>query len=994
MTNEYSKKSSAVQVASIALHGMLLKKSTSLVGRINNGDLEGLSASVEIDDDLSTIIKDLPSDLGGAVKLLQELLGEGLNSIKLQRLSFGYLSREPKIAEIVLTVSVGKNQFHLLILKKIVEKGKNYDEAQAGYLSGLEIDLASDFFKAGALSGLVGDIEIGDLSVYYAKEDLQKINYYPGKTFTNVDKFAPENLKSTRREFAKGLNWSGTIKVGEVNLLAFPPQLDVVGEMEDTPSNAEPVEASEPTPSGGQTADINGQQIVWREVGKSIGPLRFKRIGLSLTSQQNKSHVGVLFDAAISVSGLTLGLNGLGISVPLETPIKPTFDLTGLDLSYDGGSLQISGSLLRIRRPGMADQFDGMALIKAANFTIAGFGSYTRVAGDPSMFVFAVLHKTLGGPPFFRVKGLAAGFGYNRALRLPPIEEVHRFPLVRAALEDNYINQDKPEHLVQDAMFKLRDYVSPSPGDLWFAAGMRFSSFEMIHSFALLSVSFGHEIEIALLGMSKMTVPKNAKPGEAIAYAELAIKAVFRPEEGSIAVEGRLTDESYIFSRNCRLTGGFAFYTWLSGPHAGDFVVTLGGYHPRFNKPHHYPDVPRLGIKWQVSRELTITGEQYYALTPSSLMAGGRFAAVYHSGAIRAWFVAYADFLINWQPFYYDIEMGVRIGVSASLRVSLGFIKVSVSVRVEVAVRLRLWGPEFAGEVEVDLTVISFTIRFGQSRTLPKPLTAAEFINAFLPRSDRTRQPDVISIHINDGLICQKTIIDADKQETEVHVVNAHALRLTTESIIPVTRFGGLADEPTENRHALIAGLGIRPMGKTTLNSDFTVVIYNRLNDDKREDVQLPTPSNLVVVVMETGVPQALWGKSERENVVLRPDISQVENLIVRVPVGVEISLKPKQPQGALPPMPIEKFAYETFSKPIPWCDRLQSNDTLTSEEGGSIKQAMDEAVNIKRKQILDILADKSPFTLNTVDLSSFVNKQAYYFQADPEIARLGQAFR
>ena len=46
----------------------------------------------------------------------------------------------------------------------------------------------------------------------------------------------------------------------------------------------------------------------------------------------------------------------------------------------------------------------------------------------------------------------------------------------------------------------------------------------------------------------------------------------------------------------CRLTGGFAFYTWFSGDHEGDFVVTLGGYQQKFKRPSHYPVVPRLGF--------------------------------------------------------------------------------------------------------------------------------------------------------------------------------------------------------------------------------------------------------------------------------------------------------------------------------------------------------------------------------------------------------------
>ena len=327
----------------------------------------------------------------------------------------------------------------------------------------------------------------------------------------------------------------------------------------------------------------------WFAVDKTIGPLHLGRVGC----EWKNGKIGLLLDSDIQAGGLHLGLTGLRVSLP-PFDLKPEnleLGLDGIDVSYRGGPVSISGAFFRNEitiKDRKSVQYDGMALIKAADFTITGLGSYAFVDNKPSLFIFAILHKTLGGPVFFRVNGLAAGFGYNRTLKLPPIEEVHNFPLVRASLEEDYFKGKS----IQDAMFMLREYIQPSPGDYWFAVGIRFSSFEMVLSFALLSVSFGREVEIALLGVAKMTIPRDAAPGKAIAYAELALRAVIRPEEGTIMVEGRLSNESYIFSRDCHLTGGFAFYLWLSGPHAGDFVITLGGYHPKFVRPGHYPVVP------------------------------------------------------------------------------------------------------------------------------------------------------------------------------------------------------------------------------------------------------------------------------------------------------------------------------------------------------------------------------------------------------------------
>ncbi len=46
------------------------------------------------------------------------------------------------------------------------------------------------------------------------------------------------------------------------------------------------------------------------------------------------------------------------------------------------------------------------------------------------MFLYAVLNFPIGGPPFFFVTGLSAGFGFNRKLVIPDITGVATFPFV------------------------------------------------------------------------------------------------------------------------------------------------------------------------------------------------------------------------------------------------------------------------------------------------------------------------------------------------------------------------------------------------------------------------------------------------------------------------------------------------------------------------------------------------------------------------------------
>jgi len=764
------------------------------------------------------------------------------------------------------------------------------------------------------------------------------------------------------------------------NQLQIPPETVGVTEGETKP--AKPTKTDE--------------MMKWIEVNKSLGPVHLDKVGIGYAD----GAVQLRISGGVQISGLTFFVEGLGAGVLLAWPPKtPTFHLDGLGLVLDVPPVSVSAALVRTKIGGV-DNYDGLALIKADKFTIMGLGSYSTAGDQPSLFMFAVLHAELGGPPCFRVNGLAVGFGYHRKLKLPPIEEVQNFPLVRGALEENYLKPKglSTQELIRNAMEKLREYIPASRGDYWFAAGVRFSSFEMLQSFALLSVSFGHQVEIGLLGMSKLSIPKGAEPGKAVAYAELAIRAVVNPDEGLISVEGRLTDKSYIFTKDCHLTGGFAFYLWLKdqpaagateGAKGGDFVLTLGGYHSRFVRPAHYPIVPRLGVNWQVTSQLTVKAEMYFALTPSCLMTGGKLSAVFQTNNIKAWFIAYADLLLSWKPFYYLVDIGVAIRVEATVSIPLGFATITLSIRVELGVELHLWGPPFAGKAVVDLSIISFTIPFGPDKEPPQPLKAPEFVQSFLPPA--TSPPPVIVVRINNGLLTQR-----EQNNEVVRVVNAHALSLTAESLIPSTSFAGLAGsakykQPENERPDLKSTFGVRPMAKQTLNSGFKVTLLRGVEGEFKD---VGIPMNLRATFVENGVPDALWGRCEAEGQVTLPGSPEAKT--IKATAGIVFSFLPLDPEHALFPIPLAKLKFEQLpTKRVVWQDFGEAA-TIPAPGNNTFWNTIwnNNEVDARRNAILGVLSRQSPFAMNTPKLERLQKSEHDYFQADPELATLGEQLR
>jgi len=277
----------------------------------------------------------------------------------------------------------------------------------------------------------------------------------------------------------------------------------------------------------------------------------------------------------------------------------------------------------------------------------------------------------------------------------------------------------------------METYFLDEPGEYWVAAGIAFTSFEMIDAFALVTVAFGVDLQIGLLGTCAMTLPTGAP--EPIAYVEIDIVASFTPSSGLLSVQGKLSPASFLYGGFCKLSGGFAFFVWFSGEDKGQFVVSLGGYHPAFKPPPQYPVVPRLTMAFGLG-PFQVTGQAYFALTPAMMMAGLSMSATWSSGGVSAWLDAGIDFLFAWAPFHYEADAYINVGCS----VDLGLL----TLRVQIGADLQVWGPEFGGTAELDLDVVTCTIRFGAARSSPPPVGWDAFRNGFLPKdSGGTKTP-------------------------------------------------------------------------------------------------------------------------------------------------------------------------------------------------------------------------------------------------------------
>ncbi|MFD1546276.1 DUF6603 domain-containing protein [Nonomuraea guangzhouensis] len=716
------------------------------------------------------------------------------------------------------------------------------------YLFGVEIDaavdlrhlpLVGDHFTGETLMG-VSPLRITAASAPMTAAQVKALNAMLLKPNSPTE---PEPISPMpERDTAAGFAIDGELRLGPLRQPLALPVADTATPSAAATTDAEPA-VSAPDPAQAQTGD----NVKWVKIHRGVGPVQIERVGLAYR-QGDDPRLAVLLDAAITAAGLTLSLDGLEAGLPMSDPAaEPSFDLAGLGLSYTSGPVRIDGAFLKgeIQYKGTTClSYGGGAQIKTEEFGLAAIGSYAQlpdhVAKGPSLFVYAYLDQPIGGPPFFFVRGLAAGFGYNRKLLPPPLDAIATFPLVAEAVGA------PPAATLADELKQLADHLPPSLGDSFLTVGIHFTSFQMIDSFVLVTAAFGRRFEVDLLGLSTLVLPAPV-PGTApaagktpIAEVQLALRATFVPDDGYLSASAQLTRNSFLLSRDCHLAGGFAFSTWFAGEHDGDFVLTAGGYHPHFPVPTHYPVVPRLSFSWQVTKQFALSGTAYYALTPAALMAGGSLNATYHDGSLHAWFDASMDFLIGWQPYHYEASIHVGVGVTYTYSF---FGKHTVNAHVGTDVHI--WGPDFAGTATIHLSVVTFTISFGSGKkSKPAALSWDQFRAAMLPG-------EIVTLSLRSDT--RQTSGDSAGTGANLGVADPAGLVIVTDSVIPSTKgLSGPQGEPLATDEAA-TGFGVGPTG----HGAGTVTTTHNITITRDGG---PVDGQFVYTPIRKNLPFALWG--------------------------------------------------------------------------------------------------------------------------------------
>ncbi|MEU7158185.1 DUF6603 domain-containing protein [Streptomyces chrestomyceticus] len=602
----------------------------------------------------------------------------------------------------------------------------------------------------------------------------------------------------------------------------------------EAPQTSDAVSAGDAVPVSGPGTGLDG----WVECNRTLGPLRVRRVGLTYRAGK----LWLLLDASLGLFGINLDTYGLGLGVALDGS-GVTGALDGLGLEFAAGPVRVAGALARIQDPKTRLMILGGLSVTCPQFAFGIAGMYAELL-DGSQSVFAIGRvsglKVPLGPVL--LTGLIGGFGYNSRMTFPEDPaEVPAHPLVAGIRDSGKMPTDQGPLKALEALGQL---VRPASGTVWAAAGAEFTLFQLVQARLVLAAQVApKEVTVALLGLATVRFPTDVdKPYAALT---MGVQAVFRhstdPAKGGteLSVRGALDpDQSFVLDPNCRLSGGFALCTWLgASQHAGDFVLSLGGYHPAFVRPSHYPDVPRFALDWKVNGSVQVRAECYAAVTPAALMVGARLSVDVWSKHYSAWFKAHLDAVVQWTPFAYEVKAGIEIGVDI-YPFGIG--------RKRLFGRIELWGPPTGGVATVGLPVVGdVAVRFGEGRTTPQRLGWDSFRDKVLAN----KNPEVA---VADGLLSDRPA----GGPPGVDRVTPDSFEFVVRTPVPCTEIRATkATGGTETLGTGSAKVFLRPMDKRNVTSVCTVTVKRGTTTVTVSDVWTSTQPQ------EADVPAAAFGE-------------------------------------------------------------------------------------------------------------------------------------
>ncbi|MEK6154568.1 DUF6603 domain-containing protein [Flavobacteriaceae bacterium 3-367] len=364
------------------------------------------------------------------------------------------------------------------------------------------------------------------------------------------------------------------------------------------------------------------------------------------------------------------GVQGSSGVVDLDFGFKPP---NGLGLSVDAGAVKGGGYLFfdfdREEYAGALELvFSEWIALKAIGLVT------TRMPDGSKGFSMIIIITVEFGTGIqlgfgFTLLGVGGLLGLNRTVRVDPLAEGVRTGSVESVMFPQDVIANAPR-IISD----LKQFF-PTANDAFLVGPMAKIGYGTP---TLVSLSLGVILEFPDVYITILGVLKVALPDEDADILRLQVNFIGRiePSNKLLWFYAFLYDSRILF---ITLEGGMGLLVnWGDN---SNFIVSVGGFHPRFSPPPlPFQEPPRIAVNILNESAARIRIEGYFAVTSNTVQFGARAELYFGFSALNVEGHLSFDALFQFDPFYFIFEFSVGLSVKVF---GFGLFSISISGLLE-----------------------------------------------------------------------------------------------------------------------------------------------------------------------------------------------------------------------------------------------------------------------------------------------------------------------
>lgn len=468
-----------------------------------------------------------------------------------------------------------------------------------------------------------------------------------------------------------------------------------------------------------------------------IGPLELQSMMIAIRLEAGKIPIDLGISFKIALGPLTAVVENIGVRANFSFPDDNDGNLGPLDLAFafkppNGVGLALDAGIVKgggyLYFDTDKEEYAGaLELVFSGFINLKAIGLLTTRMPDGSkgfsllLIITAEFGTGIQLGYGFVLLGVGGLLGLNRTMKLQPLMEGIRTGAVESIMFPEDVIANAPK-IISD----LRVIFPPMVGIFLIGPMAKLGW----GTPALITVSLGIIIEIpgniAILGIIKVALPAD----------EIAILVLQVNFAGAIEFDkSRLFFFAALFeSRILFITIEGEMGLLVAWGHDANFVLSVGGFHPRFNPPPlPFPSPKRIAISLISSSVARVRIEGYFAVTSNTVQFGARAELFFGLSSLNVKGHFAFDALFQFSPFFFVIE------VSASFSVNVfgaGLFSIHIRGSLEGPTPWRASGRGSISLLFFDISV-HFDKTWGESRdTMLPPIAVMPLFKAEFEKSE------------------------------------------------------------------------------------------------------------------------------------------------------------------------------------------------------------------------------------------------------------------